>query len=153
MLVGLVVVGPLLAARVLALCLIVPALAMIYLRSTPAAADPCLTRAEARHKFGDVHLYWHTEAHCWDNVPVGKATRTRYAPPPIHHEVVDRAGVDLPPAEIAYPTVRVSQDLPTARWPGWAYVPWFTPWSMTGWPLVYDFDEPEKFAPWTKRIE
>jgi hypothetical protein len=35
----------------------------------------------------------------------------------------------------------------------WQRVDWLTPRSMHDWPLILDFDAPEQFAPWRKRIE
>ena len=32
------------------------------------AAEGCLTNVEARKLWATEHLYWHTNAHCWDNL-------------------------------------------------------------------------------------
>jgi hypothetical protein len=41
-------------------------LAFSLLPSTGTAAEGCLTNAEARKIWPRQHLYWHTQAHCWD---------------------------------------------------------------------------------------
>jgi hypothetical protein len=44
--------------------------------ATPShASDSCRTKAEARHHFGSVHIYWHGPDHCWDATP----SRRRHA--------------------------------------------------------------------------
>ena len=38
----------------------------IAMVSTPSyASKSCMSLAEARQEFGQVHLYWH-RSHCWD---------------------------------------------------------------------------------------
>jgi hypothetical protein len=44
----------------------------MVIAATPVdASGSCMTKAEARHQFGPVHIYWHGADHCWD------ATATR----------------------------------------------------------------------------
>lgn len=109
-------------------------------------ADECLTKAEARHKFRGETLYWHTSAHCWDDQ---KVTRDGSAPPRASPPVSDleRPAPGAPAAEIAFPSLLPTREMPVPGLP--SRIEWFSPRSMTGWPLVYDYDEPE-FKPWTR---
>jgi hypothetical protein len=159
----------------------------------PARAAPCLTKTQAEKKFPNKHLYWHTDAKCWDAQAATKASRDKYesrphrrqhddSPPlpdsipprtkPIiaeRHERptilplpenptgpkfsdLDRPAPSAPPAEIAFPTMVHSEAM--AR-PPFIYkpLPWFSPYPMTGWPQIYDVDEPDRFTVWRKRIE
>jgi len=49
-------------------------IAMIFVAAVAIAApsqasSSCLGKGEARHHFGQVHIYWHGPDHCWDATP------------------------------------------------------------------------------------
>ena len=43
--------------------------AVVAVSSSSHASPSCMTQAEARQKFGAMHLYWHGPNHCWDATP------------------------------------------------------------------------------------
>jgi len=122
------------------------------LLTTSVQAKPCLTKDEARQLYKTDRIYWHTAAHCWDDQ--ASASKSGYEPK------VAAAGANLPLAatvkpqiEIAFPPLVKADGIPTAQWAGWPQFDWFSPWSMLTHPWIWDFDAPDAFTPWRKRIE
>ena len=49
--------------------------------ATPSEASPsCMSKTEARQRFGSMHIYWHGRDHCWDATPTGRVTHIHKAP-------------------------------------------------------------------------
>jgi hypothetical protein len=45
----------------------VAVLVVLLVAATPSEASPsCMSKTEARQRFGSVHIYWHGKDHCWD---------------------------------------------------------------------------------------
>lgn len=45
----------------------VAVLVVLFMVATPSeASESCMSKTEARHHFGSVHIYWHGKDHCWD---------------------------------------------------------------------------------------
>ena len=46
--------------------------------ATPSEASPsCMSKIEARQRFGSVHIYWHGPNHCWDATPGHRRARVQ----------------------------------------------------------------------------
>jgi hypothetical protein len=125
---------------------------LALLLTASAQAKPCLTQTEARQLYKTDRIYWHTAAHCWDDQ--ASASKSGYEPR------VAAAGANLPLVaavkphiEIAFPSLVKVDGIPTAQWTGWPPVDWFSPWPMLTHPWIWDFDAPDAFTPWRKRIE
>jgi hypothetical protein len=41
-------------------------LVMLVVATPSEASQSCMSKAEARQRFGSVHIYWHGRDHCWD---------------------------------------------------------------------------------------
>ncbi|HEY2242725.1 MAG TPA: hypothetical protein VGH47_00705 [Xanthobacteraceae bacterium] len=65
---------------------------------------------------------------------------------------LERAYASSRPAEIAFPAL-VRGDMPAAPSINWQRINWLSPRPMHQWPLVLDFDTPDTFTQWRKRIE
>jgi len=144
-------------------------IALLAMTSAAAADAKCFTRTQAAAIHPGEHLYWHGEDKCWDNVRPSVEARRRYvrsardeAPAPRRSApavpipqivAVTDEHFDRPNAQIAFPTMVVAKDMPSPAPFSFEPIHWFSPWPMTKWPLVYDFDEPLKFTPWRKRVE
>lgn len=130
--------------------------------STTGLANPCLTHSEARQRWPDAHLYWHTDARCWDNHARGanhyepRPEVIKTAPPkvPDNWASAPQPGKVIAPdkkAEIFYPDVVKTE--PELAWQpklNWGQ-PWLTPASMVYWPQLIDIDR-VPFIAWDKRI-
>lgn len=127
---------------------------LILLLSTSALANPCLTAHEARAKWPDARLYWHTENRCWDN---HRQRADHYDQPVKLMDSVEKPKSSLervsnngPDAEIYYPAVKRADqinDYHSLTWPQ----PWLSPASILSWPPLIDIDR-QPFIPWDKRI-
>jgi hypothetical protein len=53
------------------IAVIIVAMSVVIASSaTPSdASQACMSKAEARHQFASVHIYWHGRGHCWDATP------------------------------------------------------------------------------------
>jgi hypothetical protein len=125
---------------------------LALLLTTSAQAKPCLTKNEARQLYKTDRIYWHTAAHCWDDQASGSKSG--------NEPKVAAAGPNLPLAaavkphiEIAVPPLVKADGILPAQWTGAPHVDWFSPWSMLTYPWIWDFDAPDAFTPWRKRIE
>lgn len=54
-------------AMLLIRCYVVPMVVLLQLPFSAAASPWCPTKSEARDKYPDAHLYWHSDLKCWDN--------------------------------------------------------------------------------------
>jgi hypothetical protein len=50
---------------------------MMVLTIPSEASKSCMTKTEARQRFGSVHIYWHGEGHCWDATPTRRHHQIR----------------------------------------------------------------------------
>jgi hypothetical protein len=51
---------------------------LLMVLTTPSeASKSCMTKTEARQRFGSVHIYWHGEGHCWDAIPTRRHHQIR----------------------------------------------------------------------------
>jgi hypothetical protein len=50
---------------------------MMVLTTPSEASKSCMTKTEARQRFGSVHIYWHGEGHCWDAIPTRRHHQIR----------------------------------------------------------------------------
>ena len=121
----------------LALGIAVACVAIFWFATLAHGADnlaPCYTRAQAKERWPKAWLYWHTEHHCWDNVP---GRRHRYAPRPPAEKTL--AAIRWYPREfeqarpILFPEFLIPHDDDECCWPP---LPAFAPWEervrMTG---------------------
>jgi hypothetical protein len=127
---------------------------------TPALSDTCLTRLEARHKWPNTHLFWHTDARCWDNRPKGadkydERPQLKLVPPPVPNNVagspLEHASPTAPAATILYPEMVRGGDIAAYPFLVWRQ-PWLSPASIMEWPLLIDIDQ-KPFIAWNKRVE
>jgi hypothetical protein len=119
-----------------------------------AQAKPCLTKVEARQLYKTDHIYWHTSAHCWDDQALGsKSGDSEPKPVAAAAGPATLAAAVRPNIEIAFPSLVKADGVPTSQWPVRLQVDWLSPWSMLTHPWVWDFDAPDTFKPWRKRIE
>src|SRR6202158_3681505 len=44
-------------------------LVMLVVATPSEASQSCMSKTEARQRFGSVHIYWHGPDHCWDATP------------------------------------------------------------------------------------
>jgi hypothetical protein len=58
-----------------------------------------------------------------------------------------------PHIEIAFPSLIKSDGIAPMQWVNWPQVDWLSPWPMLTYPWIWDFDAPDAFTPWRKRIE
>lgn len=111
----------------------------------------CLSKEQARAKFPNQIIYWHTINHCWDNVPVkvAHARKTNKLPDvdASGNAIRRRAAADVAVVRPQLPAVYY----PTLMQGGGTTSDMLIPGSMTTWPLVADFDtEPTPFLPWQR---
>jgi hypothetical protein len=51
---------------------------LLMVLTTPSeASKSCMTKTEARQRFGSVHIYWHGDGHCWDTMPTRRHHQIR----------------------------------------------------------------------------
>jgi hypothetical protein len=50
---------------------------MMVLTTPSEASKSCMTKTEARQRFGSVHIYWHGDGHCWDTMPTRRHHQIR----------------------------------------------------------------------------
>jgi hypothetical protein len=51
---------------------------LLMVLTTPSeASKSCMTKTEARQRFGSVHIYWHGDGHCWDAIPTRRHHQIR----------------------------------------------------------------------------
>jgi len=118
----------------------------------PAQAKPCLTKAEARQLYKTDHIYWHTSAHCWDDQASG--SKSGDDEPEVTAAAARPASVAAAVRpEIAFPSLIKGDGIAPTQWVNWPHVDWFSPSSMLTHPWIWDFDAPDTFTPWRKRIE
>jgi hypothetical protein len=125
---------------------------LALLLTTSALGKPCLTKDAARQLYKTDRIYWHTAAHCWDDQ--ASASKSGYeanvaatsANPPV-------AATVKPQIEIAFPSLVKADGISSAQWTSSLHVNWFSPWPMLTHPWIWDFDAPDAFTPWRKRIE
>jgi hypothetical protein len=125
---------------------------LVPLLTTSGRAKPCLTKTEARQLYKTDRIYWHTAAHCWDDQASGSKSEDE----PNVMAAVEKtalAAVVKPHIEIAFPSLVKANGISSAQWTGSPYVDWFSPWSMLTHPWIWDFDAPDAFTPWRKRVE
>jgi len=146
-----VIVG---ASRILAAAVVV-----IGLAPSTTVAAPCYTRMEARQQWPDAHLYWHTDARCWDRSPRGAKHYDER--PRLHLQIMpanvaeaapsalERAAPKAAAAEILFPALQRTEM--TTVYPLLFPVAWFDPRGMHDWPLLLDIDR-VPFGAWDKRI-
>jgi hypothetical protein len=128
---------------------------------TAATAKPCLTQDEARKQWPNERLYWHTERHCWDHTKVTSGTYEERQPEPTQEaanlpaslpkQVTTTKERTLPEPEIFYPTMAFNKANILEMMPLTIQQPWLSPYSILGWPLLFDVDRPS-FREWDKRI-
>jgi hypothetical protein len=63
-----------------ALTILATAVALLIVIAAAAATPACMTQAEARLKFPQQHLWWHTLHRCWDDRGPVRPIATRPAP-------------------------------------------------------------------------
>jgi hypothetical protein len=124
---------------------------LIFSGAAKGADIDCLSKAEARAKFPNQVIYWHTANHCWDNVPVkvAHARKTNRLPDvdASGNAIRRRAAADAPVVRPQLPAVYY----PTLMQGGGTTNDMLAPGSMTTWPLITDFDtEPTPFLPWRR---
>jgi hypothetical protein len=57
---------------------IVVSMLVVLVVTTPSEASPsCMSKIEARQRFGSVHIYWHGPNHCWDATPGHRRARVQ----------------------------------------------------------------------------
>ena len=67
-----------------ALTILATAVALLIVIAAAAATPACMTQPEARAKWPQAHLYWHSLRHCWDDRGPMRPLATRPTPrPPI----------------------------------------------------------------------
>jgi hypothetical protein len=72
--------------------------------SPSLASESCMSMAEARRQFPDVHIYWHGPGHCWDARPaqrhqihrVQRRTPVREVQRDIDQPKIDQPKIDQP---------------------------------------------------------
>jgi len=140
-------------------------LSLLLIAATAAAAKPCLTKEQARKLWPSEWLYWHTERHCWDRIKGTSGTYDERQPEPPPSSQLQAADVihaplpkqltmeekKLPEPEILYPAVLINKSNILETVPLTVKLPWLSPHSILGWPLLIDIDRPA-FREWEKRI-
>ena len=114
----------------------------------PAGAAPCLTHQQARERFSGAHLYWHTDAHCWDNRRRGGDYERSPEPRSVSHDAkvpTDQAVRDVH-ATVFYPSLTVN------TWPNQARLIPFDAHDMSRWPVLFDVDGNVRFDAWRERV-
>jgi len=138
---------------------ILAAAVLVLVAPNLAVAAPCWTHREARDKWPNAHLYWHTEARCWDTHPRGAEHYDKR--PTMHLQIMPANVAEAPasPLEQATPKVKAAEILfPSlvrsemrAAYSLFMPVAWFDPHGMHDWPLILDIDR-VPFAAWDKRV-
>ena len=140
-------------------------LSLLLIAATAAAAKPCLTKEQARKLWPSEWLYWHTERHCWDRIKgtSGPYDERQPEPPPSSQlQAADVIHAPLPKQltteeketagagnSVSGGVDQQSNILETV--PLTVKLPWLSPHSILGWPLLIDIDRPA-FREWEKRI-
>jgi len=63
--------------------------AMVVLATPSHASSSCMSKAEARQHFGQVHIYWHGPDHCWNATPGRRqVARVQRKPPQVQKQEV-----------------------------------------------------------------
>ena len=92
----------------------VASLLLLLMAATAATSKPCLTKEEARKRWPNERLYWHTERHCWDQIkgtsrtyeerqPEPTQQAANIAPAPLPKQVTTTKERTLPEPDIFYP--------------------------------------------------
>src|SRR6516164_122230 len=108
------------------------------LNSQARSSEECLTKTQARARYGTSHLFWHTDDHCWDNTRGHK--RRDIAP--------DRPAIPDPHGNptIVFPSV-IKGSIPDLSG-------LFGAEPMLFYPLIFDIDDMRpRFTVWEERIE
>ena len=137
---------------------ILAAAVVIGLAPSATVAAPCYTHSEARAKWPDQHIFWHTENRCWDTSPRG--ARHYDERPKMHLQIMpanvadasalEHATPAAKSAEIFYPELIKGSGLdvyPILVWPQ----NWLNPDGAHNWPKLIDIDR-VPFLAWDKRI-
>ena len=139
---------------------ILAAAAIAMLAPSIAVAAPCYTHSEARAKWPDQHIFWHTENRCWDTSPRG--ARHYDERPKMHLQIMPANVAEATPspleqatpkagaAEILFPALVRIETMATT-YPLIIPVAWFDPHGMHDWPLILDIDR-VPFGAWDRRI-
>src|SRR6202165_4495937 len=70
-------------------------LVMLVVATPSEASQSCMSKTEARQRFGSVHIYWHGPDHCWDATPTRRSHQTNKVQRKIQiHEVQEK--IDQP---------------------------------------------------------
>ena len=146
---------------IVTLQMIAAILLVVLLVSTCAHAKPCLTHAEARAKWPDQWLYWHTERKCWDRIrgshrddfdeapkPKSEKLAAEIAPKPVLSKPIEPAKAE---PVIVFPLVEYNKANILQQLPLMLPQPWLSPDYMHNWPLLLDIDR-TPFKAWDKRI-
>jgi len=111
-----------------------------------------LTKIEARQLYKTDRIYWHTSAHCWDNRALG-SNEGDNEPKVVAAAVRPATAAAAVRLEIAFPSLIKGDGISRTQSVDWPQVDWFSPWPMLTHPWIWDFDAPDAFTPWHKRIE
>ena len=138
---------------------ILAAAVVLSLAPSATVAASCYTRMEARQRWPDVHLYWHTDARCWDRSPRGAehydkrpTMHLQIMPANVAEAPIDDVGTALAKASVEHPTV-LFPELEVNAWPDAnARLDLLSSSSVALWPLLIDIDAPRNFHPWRDRI-
>ncbi len=115
-----------------------------------ASASPsCMSIKEARIKYPRDHLWWHTDAHCWNNSRAAERPTAKAIPAP---KIVDATEYNELDAQAGRPPPPPPQVYFPSLIPGLGTDPMFLDSEqMTHWPLLIDGTE-QRFLPWAQRI-
>jgi hypothetical protein len=111
----------------------------------------CLTKEQARAKFPNGVIYWHTANRCWNDVAPGRAVN-RIAKGPRQDTQLDASGNAT--SRRVSPTI--TQERPSIYYPelmggGGTSSDMLHPYAATRWQSITDFDnEPVPFIPWIR---
>jgi hypothetical protein len=124
-----------------------------------AVAAPCYTHSEARAKWPSVHLFWHTDARCWDANARGAAHYDKR--PTLHLQIMPpNVAAAAPLADVGTALASKASDatvlfpsLEVNAWPDANVRPeLLSSSSVALWPLLIDIDVPLNFHPWRDRV-
>jgi hypothetical protein len=74
---------------------------LLVCTSPSLASESCMSMAEARRQFPNIHIYWHGSGHCWD----GTAGQQ-------HHRIIHRVQREVPIREVQQKMDRPNTDQP-----------------------------------------